>query len=93
MQSTNRSGLTEKVPLPAPSRRFSTVPGNVKPFATYNVDVDLEGYSSVSFQNVPVFDGITSVQSANLIPLPKNGIPDSYSPDSEIFYEGENPDL
>ena len=91
--TTDRSGKTPRFALPTLPRSLSEVPGNANPFATYNIDVDLEGYTSQYFQNVPIFDGITSLQNAALIPLPKNGIPDSRSPDSNVFFEGEKPNL
>ena len=45
------------------------------------------------YQNVPIFDGITSFQIVEMIPLPQNGFENGRSPDEERFFEGENPDL
>ena len=41
------------------------------PFSTYGVDVFKEGYGPLSFQNVPIFPGVVSVQPAVMIPLPE----------------------
>ena len=39
------------------------------------------------------FDGITSIQSVDLIPLPENGREEGLTPSDTQFFEGENPDL
>ncbi|MBQ3527426.1 MAG: hypothetical protein IJA52_02605 [Clostridia bacterium] len=66
---TDSSGFTEKISLPAPSRELSQSPDNVLPYSTYTVQVIKEGYNGVSDLTVPIFDGITAIQKANLIPL------------------------
>lgn len=76
---SGEDGLTPKIALLTPPRSGSTSPGG-KAFATYNIDITLDGYHALSAQNVPIFDGITSIQPATLIPLPKNGHPDNFSP-------------
>ena len=90
---TNASGLTEKIQLPAPSRSLSMSPGNGKSFSTYNIRVSKEGYAPTNYINVPVFEGITAVQSAELIPLSANGQTDGYDPRANTFFESENPAL
>lgn len=65
---TDRSGLTETVPLPAPPRALSQVPGSSKPYATYNISVSKEGYYDVEGLGIPVFDGVVSTQTINLLP-------------------------
>lgn len=74
--TTDRSGKTEKIALPAPSRELSEAPGNTKPYATYTVAVEKEGYYSVTNVGVPIFDGITSVQPVEMVPLAE------YNPDT-----------
>ena len=91
--TTERNGLTPKVSLAAPPKENSTSPGRPTPFATYNVDVSLDGYFPTSIQKVPIFDGITSVQPINLIPRPKNGTNDRFDPYSEIISDTEPPNL
>ena len=53
----------------------------------------LDGFYTQSYIRIPVFDGITSIQRASLVPLPDNGVEGGIRPDSETFYEGESPDL
>ena len=91
--TTNASGLTEKFALPAPPEALSTSPGNGRSYETYNLSVSKEGYYQQYYSNVPVFEGITAIQSADLIPLSDNGQTDSFTPEDNIFFETENPRL
>jgi len=91
--TTGSDGTTERLALPAPPRSQSMRPGEVPPFSTYTVEVFLEGYTSQTYQNVPIFDGVLAIQPAILIPLPENGRTDSRTPDGERFFESEAPDL
>ena len=90
---TDRNGNTERLFLPAPSRSLSQQPGNSLPFSTYNIDVLLDKYQKSSFFSVPVFDGVTSIQQVDLIPLPENGRESNYDPYSEKTFESMAPDL
>lgn len=89
---TDSDGKTEKVRLPAKPSEMSQSPGNGTPYLTYLIRVDADGYYPVTFNGVPIFENVVSVQSADLIPLPENGYSDRVA-DREIFYENENPDL
>ncbi len=90
---TNSSGLTERFALPAPPRALSMSPGNSKGYLTYNVKVDKEGYYQQNYINAPVFEGITSIQNADMIPLSDNGQTDRADPYGNIFFESENSNL
>ncbi len=90
---TGASGLTEKIALPAPSRELTESPGNVRPYALYSIDVFNEGYYDLFFVNVPVFDTITSVQPANMIPKVDNEYPDNFAPYDGRLVESEGPQL
>ena len=91
VSKTNQSGLTDKISLPAPSRSNSLSPNNGKAYSSYNIQIDKDGYGRVVYVNVPVFEGITAVQSANMIPLPENGESDRENIYGDIFYESEGP--
>ncbi len=67
--TTDMSGKTERLELPAPSRELSETPGNIKPYATYTISAEKDGYYPVTNTGVPVFAGITSVQPIEMIPL------------------------
>ena len=90
---TNASGLTDKLALPAPPRALSQSPGNGKSYLTYNIAVTKDGYYQQNYINAPVFEGITSIRSADMIPLSDNGQTDRYDPFGNIFYETENQNL
>ena len=93
---SGRDGKTEALTLPAPARGYSLEPardGAPVPYALYNADVRMDGFYKQSYIRIPVFDGITSIQRASLIPLPETGFEGGVRPDGSVFIEGENPDL
>ena len=83
---TDRSGKTPKLKLPAPPVRYSLSPNSEQvPFSTYNVQVILEDYYENSTSNIPIFAGISSIQSIVLI---------GKAPyDSSIYYPRGNVDI
>ena len=94
--TSDRDGKTPRIPLSAPSVTLSQSPSqsnSTLPYAFYTVEVMADGYHSLLFQNVAVFDGITSVQPAVMIPLPENGRTDSFSPNEGFTFTGEEPNL
>ena len=89
---TDGSGLTQKIKVLTPPKSNSQSPGtNLPPFYAYNIDTDKEGYISVRDVDVPVYPGITSVQTVELIPL-SEGNEDNKNGDI-IYNEGFPPDL
>lgn len=90
---TGGDGKTRPLTLPAPARAQTLearVPSGSLPYALYNAVVELDGYYPQAFSLIPVFDGITSVQRLDLIPLALGARPDI--PPFPIR-EGVNPDL
>ena len=69
VMTTDMSGKTEKLELPAPSSALSESPGNIKPYATYTVTVEKDGYYPVTNAGVPIFAGVTSIQPVEMLPL------------------------
>ena len=90
---TDSSGLTPRFALPAPPRELSMSPGNGKSYLTYNLSVTKPGYYQQYYTNVPVFEGITAIQNADMIPLPDNGQTDNFTVEDNIFFETEDPAL
>ena len=74
--TTDMSGKTPKIELLAPARSLSELPGNEKPYATYTLQVEKDGYYTVTNTNVPIFEGVTSVQPVEMLPLAE------YNPDT-----------
>lgn len=90
---TGDDGKTQLLTLPAPARSLSQEaqsPNDPLPYALYNATVELDDYYPQTFSLIPVFDGITSIQRLDLIPLPTGGRP-GIMPDP--IREGVNPDL
>ena len=92
---SDRDGKTEPLSLPTPPRSESLAPitTGALPFANYDAEVYLPGYYAPSYTRIPIFDGITSIQSVDLIPLPENGREEGLTPSDTQFFEGENPNL
>lgn len=72
--TTDISGQTEEVILPAPPVALSQKPDcGVQPYALYDADITAEGFHPVSVRGLPVFEGILSVQRAAMIPGANGG--------------------
>lgn len=68
--TTDSSGRTETVALPAPPFALSQRPGNGEAvFSQYIIETDYPGYYSVQNINAPVYSGITSIQNVALVPV------------------------
>ncbi len=74
--TTDMSGKTDKIELPAPPRSLSESPGSAKPYATYTLQIDKDGYYRITNTNVPIFSGVTSIQPVEMIPKAE------YNPDT-----------
>lgn len=66
--STDQSGNTARLELPAPDRTLSLNPDTPNPFVMYRADIRAEGYEPQSNLEIQLFGGIESVLSANMIP-------------------------
>ena len=91
---TDISGKAGPILLPAPSRQNSMAPGSQEETSSrYNLSTDAEGYYSVSNQFVPIYDGVTSIQNIEMVPISlDNGI-SVYPIDMTRFNESQNPQL
>lgn len=67
---TNSNGVTDEIPLPAPSKKYSTSPGaKENPYAVYNVELTKEGYYPKRIDNIPIFSETTAMLPIEMIPL------------------------
>ena len=65
---TDRSGRTKVFALPAPDKSLSMSPDlSETPYASYNMEVESDGFLKNIHLNIPVFSGITSIQRSDLI--------------------------
>lgn len=68
--TTDESGASPAVILPTPSREESLTPNSTTlPYAEYVTTVVKEGYRTVENIGIPLFEGIRSVQTVDLVPL------------------------
>lgn len=68
--STDESGSTETVRLPAPSNSMGNSPQDYNSFAKYNISAYSKGFFRETSVDAPIFAGVTSVQTFFLIPEP-----------------------
>lgn len=69
---TDESGRSETIALPAPDKNLSERPqaeGEDAPFATYDLEITREGFVPVVAKDIPIFDGVLSVQPVTMQPL------------------------
>lgn len=64
--TTNESGLTEEIELPAPSIDYSQEPSQEQPYSTYNIRVIAQEFSPVTIQNAEILPDVTAVQNTVL---------------------------
>lgn len=86
--TTDESGKTEELALPAPNKSLSQHPGGGDVFSTYRARVTSPGYITVEILDIPIFDGITTIQPVNLSP----DLNHNASPNVEQIKD-EEPDL
>ncbi len=84
-------GRTERVELSAPPRIDSQRPSAEPPYTTYNIEVRMPQYRTAQYRAVPIFDGITSMQQADLVPLPENGYPGDFTLEGPRIYDEREP--
>ncbi len=74
--TTDISGNTPIIYLPAPSSELSQHPENTtQPYALYDVYITADNFGDVSIKNLPIFDGILSEQSIAMAPMVTGGTP------------------
>lgn len=67
--TTNDSGLTELVYLPAPNIDYSLEPSTVQPYSVYDIKVSATGYETAIFYNVAILADTISEQNVTMNPL------------------------
>lgn len=83
---SDSSGNTERISLPAPPKGDSVVPNGGVPYASYHLEVFREGYYTHQYLGVPIFDGITAVQTADMIPKSESGKTGYDAPDEDLYF-------
>ena len=63
---TDESGKTVPLSLPAPSRALSQAPNGGIVYAAYQAEISAPNYVTTDIRDLPIFDGITTIQPVNL---------------------------
>lgn len=66
--ATDESGKTEEFSLPAPNKGLSQAPGGKEVFAVYDAVITAPGYQAATVRDIPIFDGVTTIQPVELSP-------------------------
>lgn len=67
--TTDESGQTEEITLPAPSVDLSLEPQSQRPYSEYSITVRAEGYEPVTISGSEILAGQLSLQPIRLTPL------------------------
>ena len=89
--TTDESGQTERVILPAPPKSLSQEPPETRPYAQYDMEVSAEGYEPVSINGSEVMADELSVQNVEMNPLEEPDLVESdiVIPDHTLYGEYE----
>lgn len=90
---TDPSGNTPPIALPAPPASASQTPGGGTASFRYHILTDAPGYYSVQNLFVPIYAGVTAIQTVHLIPYPDLGQTPPLPSDQIRFNESALPDL
>ena len=84
MRLTNRSGLTEPIPIPTPDKSESERPeeNGQRPFTDVTVYAFKTDFEQIVARNVQIFPGVTTVQDLEMVPLSE--LPDRW--DENVLY-------
>ena len=75
-QFTDSSGQVDPVTVPALERSLSETPGDAAPYVSYRITVSHPDFVDAVIEQVPVFEGVVSLQAVDLIPTAAAPVPD-----------------
>lgn len=67
--TTDSSGQTQTIDLPAPPFEYSQQPEEPRPYSEYNVMVEAPGYETVMVSGTEILPEVTALQPIRMIPL------------------------
>lgn len=85
---TGKDGMTPPVTLATPPRSDSLAPNVKIPFSEYVITVKKEGFYTNENIGLPMFDGVTSIQKVDLLPLTEEDIFSGKTP-KQVYYEND----
>lgn len=86
--TTDRSGQTDEITLPAPSVELSLEPQDLQPYSEYQISVRAPGFEPVVIQGSEILAGQLSMQPIRMQPIEPGGYPsDIIIPDHTLYGE------
>ncbi len=70
--STNTSGQTNVIELPAPPREYSEEPDSPRPYTEYTLTIRAEGYEPVQIVGTEVLPEVVALQQVQMLPQTPN---------------------
>lgn len=67
--TTDESGLSPTLSLPAPGFELSQEPSEVQPYASYDISVSAPGYEPVMIEGTEILPDVTAIQPVTLNPI------------------------
>jgi peptidoglycan hydrolase-like protein with peptidoglycan-binding domain len=67
--TTDQSGLTTEIELPAPSLEYSMEPSTVQPYAEYTVNVTSSNFTPVTVVNNEILPDVTAFLNVSMTPI------------------------
>ncbi|MBD5545889.1 MAG: peptidoglycan-binding protein [Lachnospiraceae bacterium] len=67
--TTDSSGQTQQIDLPAPPLEYSLTPVEQQPYSEYNIQIEAPGYESLMISGTEILPDVTAVQPVSLTPL------------------------
>lgn len=64
--TTDASGLTQEISLPAPPLDYSLTPNSAQPYSEYNISVNATDYNPSTIDSLDVLPNVTALQNATL---------------------------
>lgn len=74
--TTDDSGLTPTIELPAPPIEYSMEAGSAQPYSEYNFTIQAEGYSNLTISGAQILTDVTALQNIRMTPqVPAGRLP------------------
>lgn len=70
--TTNPSGRTSIVELPAPPLEYSLTPASPMPYAEYTITISAPGYEPIIISGAEVLPVVKAIQNISLVPVPSD---------------------
>ena len=67
--TTDSSGQTQEIELPAPPLEYSLTPVEQQPYSEYNIQIEAPGYEPLMISGTEILPDVTAVQPVSLSPL------------------------